>query len=250
MRPLKLTSAIASILALALSAPTAALAYPDPLVLPASRLQLGFGFGLAHRDPPSVTGMGFNIEAKFGLGGGAELGFRTAVRNNEGRATNADIYARPSDFQTFGTGNDTFANPELRIRQAITAALALEARAYIPFDGPFGFMLAAPLHLRGSSVQLESGVYVPLIFRSGSTESWVSIPVQLWFATSAGSNIGLLTGARLANPGGNWSVPIGMGFDRTLSQAADLVLWFMFPDITRDSAAKQFGGGAALRFRI
>jgi len=250
MRQRNVTSALACTIALAFTVPTTAFAYPDPLVLPSSRLQVGFGLGFAHRDPPSLTGIGFNVEAKYGLGGGAELGFRTAVRNADGRATSADVYARPSDFQTFGTGNDTFANPELRIRQAVTSALALEARAYVPFDGPFGFMLAAPLHLHGSSFQLESGVYVPLIFRSGSTESWVSIPAQMWFATNAGSYIGLLSGARLANPGGDWSVPIGVGFDRTLSQSADLVLWFLFPDVTQESAAKQFGGGAALRFRI
>jgi hypothetical protein len=246
----KATSALVSIVATVLTVPSVAFAYPEPLVVPSSRLQIGFGFGLGHTDPPSLTGMGFNVEAKYGLGGGAEFGIRTGIRNSDGRTTNADSYGRPSDWQTFGTGRDTFANPELRIRQAVTSALALEARAYVPFNGHFGFMLAAPMHLQGNGFQLDSGVYVPLIFTDGNTESCVSIPAQLWLATNSGSYIGLLSGARLANPGGNWSVPIGVGFDRTLSQAADLVLWFMFPDVTRDSAAKQFGGGVALRFRI
>ena len=248
---MRLPSAILALgFALGLPFGPSALASPEPLVLPNERLQLGIGFGLVHRDPPDLTGIGFNIEAKYGLGGGTELGFRTAVRSDDGRATRADVFARPTDYETFGTGGDTFANPELRIRQAVTSAIALEARAYVPFDGPFGFMLAAPLHLSGGNLALHSGVYVPLIFASGGTQSFVSIPAHLWFNASGAWYIGLLTGARLSNPGSDWSIPMGVGFDRTLSQASDLVMWFLFPDITRDGAAKQFGAGVALRLRI
>lgn len=227
-----------------------ALAAPPGLVQPNGRLQLDFGFGLAHRDPPDVTGIGFNIEGKYGLGGGTELGFRTAVRSDDGRGTQADVYARPFDRETFGTGGDTFANPELRLRQLVTSALALEGRVYVPFDGPFGFMLAAPLQLTGGNVRFDSGVYVPIVFADPATLSWVSIPAQLWFYAGSVGHIGLLTGARLSNPGGDWSVPVGVGLDHTLSQAADLVMWFLFPDITQDSAAKQFGAGVGLRIRI
>ncbi|MDX2022667.1 MAG: hypothetical protein SF187_20700 [Deltaproteobacteria bacterium] len=244
------TISAASVMVLALGLSPVALATPSGLVQPNGRLELDFGFGLAHRDPPDVTGMGFNIEGKYGLGGGTEFGFRTAVRSDDGRGTGADVYARPFDRETFGTGGDTFANPELRLRQLVTSALALEARVYVPFDGPFGFMLAAPLQLSGGNLRFDSGVYVPIIFADPSTLSWVSIPAQLWFYAGSAWHIGLLSGARLSNPGGDWSVPVGVGLDRTLSQAADLVMWFLFPDITQDSAAKQFGAGVGLRIRI
>lgn len=244
-----LTATTMMMLLVSVAASSSAVASPEPLVLTDGRLQFDFGLGLGHRGPPDRTGLGFNIEMKYGMGGGMELGFRTAVRNDNGPGVSADTYARPFDYETFGTGNDTFANPELRIRQAVNSALALEARAYIPFEGRFGFMLAAPLRLATGALALNSGVYVPIVFTSGATQSWVSIPAHLWFAIGA-SHVGILSGARLSNPGSDWKVPLGVGFARTLSQAADLLLWFLFEDITRDAAAKQFGAGIGLRFRI
>ncbi len=226
-----------------------ALASPSPLVQPGGRFELGVGMGLGHNNQPDRTGLGFNLELKYGLGGGTELGFRTGARNNNGIATSADAYARPFDRETFGTGGDTFANPELRLRKAVMGALALEGRAYVPFDGPFGIMLAVPIVLASGGLRLDTGVYVPIIF-ADETQSWISIPLQLWFVAGGAWDVGIISGARLVNHASDWQVPIGVGLDRTLSAAADLVMWFLFPDVTRDSAANQFGGGVGLRIRI
>lgn len=221
-------------------------AAPPPLVQSTGRTSISIGAGLAHA---GRTGLGFNFELKYGLGGGAELGFRSGVRTEAGRATTADAYGRPFDRETFGTGYDTFANPELRFRQAVSRALALEARAYIPFDGPFGAMLALPMLFTGGALRLDTGIYVPVVF-SDRTQSWISVPAQLWFGADSPWHIGLISGVRHVNHNSDWEVPIGLGLDRSLSRDNDLMLWFLFPDISRDGGANVFGGGVALRIGI
>lgn len=229
--------------------PSPSQAAPSPLVQPNGRLELGVGLGLAHAENPDITGVGFNLELKYGLGGGVELGARTGVRTDDGRATAADAYGRPYDRETFGTGGDTFANPELRLRKAVMGALALEGRVYVPFDGPFGFMLAAPIAIASGGLRFDTGVFVPIVF-ADRTQSWISVPAQLWFGAGRAWDVGIISGARLVNHDSDWQVPIGVGLDRGLSAHADLLLWFVFPDLTRDGAANLFGGGTALRVRI
>ena len=237
-------------LIVATASPLSALAAPSPLVQPNGRLELDFGVGIGHVNRPERTGLGLNLELKYGLGGGSEIGLRTGVRNEDGRSTGADGYGRPYDRETFGTGYDTIANPELRLRTALTGAIALEGRMYLPFDGPFGFMFALPVVIASGGLRLDTGVYVPIVLDDRETLSWVSIPVQLWFIGGRAWDVGIISGARLVNHASNWEVPIGVGLDRTLSSLADLLLWFVFPDITYDGAANTFGGGVGLRLRI
>ncbi|MCG5055550.1 MAG: hypothetical protein KA712_21535 [Myxococcales bacterium] len=226
------------------------LAAPAPAVQPNGRLQFTAGLGLGHDEDPERSGLGVNLEMAYGLGSGTEIGVRTGVRSPDGRALGADAFGRLFDFETFGTAGQTFANPELRLRKAVLPVLALEARLYVPFDSPFGFMLAAPVWFSGGrSVRLNTGVYVPILF-SEPTRSWVSLPAHLWFHAGGGWYLGVLGGARLDTQAGDWAIPLGVGFDRTLSTVADLLLSFVLPDVTRDDAANTFGAGLALRIRI
>src|SRR5262249_12569377 len=116
------------------------------------------GLGVGHQ--PDVTGPGLNTEVAVGVTHAVELGFRTGIRfNGEAQATRADQYGRLFDTETYGTGGDEVANPEIRVRGTIArgdvAEIGLEGRAYLPVENGTraGIMLGLPvaLHLGGAA---------------------------------------------------------------------------------------------------
>jgi hypothetical protein len=231
-----------------------------PVVLPRSVWALDLGLGIGHLnnpDPvPDTTGFGFNLELRGGITDAIELGFRTGIRvDNKGRATLADTFGRTFDTETYHTGTDTFANPELAVRVALyrgdEAGVALEGRVYIPVDGgPAGFLLGVPVHLHlGESARLDSGVYVPIIFTKPDVTAIVSIPVHIWFAIDHVS-IGLLTGLRIQTPGSDLGIPLGVGLNLALSREADLRTWFLFPNVKGSRGTDYFGGGVGIEVRF
>ena len=87
----------------------------------------------------SIGGFGMNLEIAGGVTHDLELGLRTGVRfDDDGQATQADRYGRPFDTETYGTGFDRMANPELRLRWTVARGsnvlLGLETRAYLPIE--------------------------------------------------------------------------------------------------------------------
>jgi hypothetical protein len=104
-------------------------------------LDLGLGVGHISRDPPfdDLTGIGFNLEAKGGLTSALQLGIRTGIRvGTDGKLTRADQYGRTFETETYGTGVDSVANPEISLRYAVvdspTADLALQGAVYLPVE--------------------------------------------------------------------------------------------------------------------
>ena len=153
-------------------------------------------------------------------------------------------------------GIDGIANPEVSLRAALfrtdAAALALEGRVYLPIeDGTeVGIMVALPFHLHlGSSVRLDSGLYVPIIF-TDPRSSVISVPFHFWFQTSPDLALGVLTGVRKYRPGGGTTVPLGVGINYELSAVTDLRTWLLFPNVKGDGATDDFGGGLALELRF
>ncbi len=243
--------------------PTAALAAPfieQPIVLPPSEWALDLGLGIGHLDLPSplsdITGTGLNLELRGGIAPAIQVGIRTGVRiGSDGRATQADRYGRTFETETYGTGVETLANPELSLRVALVrtdaAALALEGRLYLPIeDGTkLGIMAALPLHLHlGPSARLDSGLYVPIIF-TDPTSRVFSIPVHLWFQANPAVALGLLTGVRFYRPADTTTVPLGVGLNYGLSSLTDLRGWFLFPNV-RNDATGNFGFGVGIEARF
>jgi hypothetical protein len=218
-------------------------------------LDLGLGYGHAPIDANrSVDGFGMNLEIAGGVTHDLELGFRTGVRFDDGgQATQADRYGRPFETESYGTGGDTVANPELRMTWTVARGaipeLGLEARAYLPFENGtyFGVMFGVPLALRLGVVRIDTGLSVPIIF-SPTTTSAVSIPLHLWIQASPRLWLGPLLGLRIES--GHDAYPLGFGFGSALSRQIDLRAWFLFPDLNGPEAARTFGAGVGLQIRF
>src|SRR5580698_1516753 len=142
--------------------------------------QLGVSFdmgvGVASTSGPfGDAGVGLNVEAAIGVLDNLEIGLRTGVRMGDGaKATQADDQGRLFDLETYGTGQDVFANPELRLLGRVldlsVVELGVEGRVYMPFEAGtrFSFMLGAPVRLHFSRiVRIDTGVYLPFIFNAG-----------------------------------------------------------------------------------
>jgi hypothetical protein len=234
------------------------------LTVPRGDVALDIGLGLGHQPngpDRSTTGLGMNLELAVGVSPELEIGVRTGVRfNADGEATQADQYGRTWDTETYGTGGETMANPELRMRWAVaqgsTAKLGLEVRAFLPIEAGthFGVMFALPLRLRLGAVRIDSGIYVPIIFDDPDTRTRISFPFQLWIQASRTLWLGPLFGIRIVNQGGmNGSYnqyPLGFGLGVALNNAIDLRTWILFPDMSGEAAARTFGAGLALQVRF
>jgi hypothetical protein len=229
------------------------------LVTPRGQVALDIGGGLGHiPDPNGGSGFGLNLELKAGVGPGLELGIRTGIRADDiGRRTAADEYARAFDTKTYGTNGDTVANPELHLKWAVArgpaAELGLELAAYLPIEGNsrFGMMFALPLSLHASSLRVDTGLYVPIIFYD-PTLTIVSIPIDLWIQATRTFWLGPVFGLRFIRQGNarDEQFPFGFGIGNAIAPNADLRAWFLFRDISRNEAARTFGAGLAFELRF
>ncbi|HET6281337.1 MAG TPA: hypothetical protein VFH73_10230 [Polyangia bacterium] len=252
---------ILAIVSLAAPARSAPAFVHRSIVLPQGdvALDLGLGIGRAPVGPTtSVTGLGMNLELRGGLSSGLEIGFRTGLRfESEGRYTRADNYGRTWETETYPFGNDSVANPELRLRWLVArgpgAQLGLELRGYLPFESGtrFGIMLGLPVSLHVGSLRIDTGVFVPIIF-TDPTWSAVSVPFHLWIQASGNVWLGPLLGVRVINyNGGSYNqYPLGFGLGIGLNSAVDFRTWFFFPNFRGDQATRTFGVGFALQVRF
>ena len=261
-RIIALTIASAALAALAAQPRAQATPFVErPLVLPRSQWALDTGLGIGHLDRPSpaddINGLGLNLELRGGVSEAVQIGVRTGFRlGSDGRATEADRFGRTFETETYGTGADTVANPELSLRLAVVrteaVGLGLEGRLYVPIeDGTkIGTMIALPLHFHlGERARLETGVYVPIIFTDPRI-SVVSFPLHLWIQATDSVALGPLTGVRLHYPGGSTSIPLGAGLNYAVSHEADLRAWLLFPNVKGSGSRDYFGFGVGLEPRF
>jgi hypothetical protein len=230
-------------------------------VLPGGVWAIDFGLGIGHVDPPGpvgpFTGLGFNLEIKGGLTSRLQLGVRTGIRvGDDGKITQADRYGRTFETETYGTGAETLANPEISLRLMVlhssSAELGVEGRLYIPIEAgtDTGVMLAVPLAFHFSpTVRLDTGIFVPIIF-SDPTRSVISFPFHLWLQASDQVAVGPITGIQVHNPGGSITVPLGLGLNYGATSTADLRFWFLFPNIKGDGQARNYGAGIGVEARF
>jgi len=208
---------------------------------------------------PDDSGAGINAEMAVGITNRVELGIRTGIRFGDypDRLIRADEYGRLFDRQTFGTGTEVLANPELRVRGAPVRTrvveLALEGRVVLPFeDGTqaalmFGLPLA--FHL-GHRVRLDTGPYVPVVFTRPVTFD-ISLPLDVWIQVSPRVWLGPMTGVVLERPGDTGSravASMGFGFGYEITHYLDFKAMVLFPRLSDEP--RTFGGGAGVEVRI
>jgi hypothetical protein len=231
------------------------------IVLPRGEVAVDLGLGLGHEpdglpNNGSITGFGMNLALSAGVTHELEFGVRTGFRlDDAGQVTQADRYGRPFDTETFGTDYDTVANPEVHLRWAVargsTAELGLEWRVYLPIENnsSFGMMFGLPIMLRAGSLRIDTGLYVPIIF-ADPTRTVVSVPLHLWIQATRTLWLGPLFGMEVYSNGGGDRYPLGFGLGTSLTHLVDLRSWILFPDISRNEAARTFGAGLALQLRF
>ena len=225
------------------------------LTLPGRAWAFNFGLGIAHV-PQNGLGPGFNIEGAVSVAHGVEIGIRTGLRIGDvARVGRADIFGRPFETETYGTGSDPVANPEFHIRARLIESQAvevgIEGRVYTPFSDGFGIMPGVPLAFHfGRTARLDTGVFVPILFYD-PTRTLVSFPLHLWFQTSNRLWLGPMTGARVETTSGNrTSVPLGFGLGYSVTSTVDFKTQFLFWDVAHGNSAEYWGFGAGLEIRI
>jgi hypothetical protein len=234
-----------------------------PLTLPPGDWAFDVGLGVGHVPAPAPgdeTAAGVNAEMAVGLTRRVELGLRTGIRigNDFDRGINADGYGRLFDRQTFDAGGEVLANPELRVRGALVrepvVELALEGRLVVPFaDGTAaGLMFGVPMAFHvGSSVRLDLGVYVPVVFFRQDAVSGVHVPFDVWIQVTSRLWLGPMTGIafdRVGDTNGSTNVSRGLGLGYGITRAVDFKGMFLFPTINNES--RVFGAGAGIEARI
>ena len=194
-----------------------------------------------------------NLELSAGVGRDVEIGVRTGFRlNYAGQYTQADGYGRTFDTETYGTGGDRVANPEIHVRWGLahgpSAELGFELRAIIPIESGtrFGMVLALPVALHTGILRLDTGIYVPILFYS-PVRTVISIPAHVWFQVSPTLWLGPLFGIRVSNQDGGTAYPVGFGIGSMLNPGLDLRAWFLFPDVNLNDV---YGGGIAFQIRF
>ena len=223
------------------------------------------GHGLGHvripvpgRDP-SVTGLGMNLEGAIGVTDSVELGLRTGARfGNDGRATGADVYGRTLWTETYGTGGDTFANPEFRVRWvAYTGSITevgLDGRLFLPFESGtrLGMMFGVPLAFHVTDfLRIDTGFYIPVVFRD-PTFNGLSVPGYFWFQVSEKLWLGPMAALRFLDVGpGNHDAHLllGFGLGYQVANAVDLKTMLLLPMVD-DDVVRRFGAGFGVQFRI
>jgi hypothetical protein len=232
------------------------------ITLPRHDWAFDFGLGIAH--VPGTLGPGFNLEGAFGVTHAVQLGLRTGFRfNSAARAAEADIFGRPFDTETYGTGVDVVANPEFYVRGALiqgdVVELGLEGRVMSPFSQGLGLMFGMPLVFHfGRVARLDTGVYVPVLFYD-PTQSLVSFPLHLWLQLTHHFWLGPMSGVRVtATDNGPFlrpfarsrtEVPLGFGLGYSATRAIDFKAMFLFEDVANGSA-EWWGFGGGLQVRI
>ncbi len=245
-----LVIAVALILLGSTSAQAASSPNSPSINLPNEVAELGLGIGFGHRSPIEYNGIGLNLELGYGLSSTLELRLRTGIRfGRAGIAAQADRYARPFETETYRTGSDTLANPEVGLRFNLTRAskaeIGVDARVQLPLDGPLGVLVGLPIALRLTPrLQIDTGVFIPIEL-GDETRTHVSLPLHLWVKLAGGTFVGPVTGVVFGDEGGR-SIPFGVGGGTALAYDADVHFWLLFDDVSHGNASDRFGGGAGL----
>ena len=232
------------------------------ITLPRHVFAFDGGIGVGHQPagPRNFTGPGLNLEGAFGVTHDVQLSLRTGIRmGDDGRAIQADRYARTLFTETWGTNGDVIANPELGVRwrfvEGRVVEIGLDGRAYLPIEqgSNLGVMFGVPFAFHiGDSVRIDLGVYMPVVFGDGTPYA-ISVPAYFWFQTSNRLWLGPMLSVRHIDPGpgdGFTDVLLGFGLGYQVASWVDLKTMILFPRINQDEGARTVGAGFGVQLRI
>ncbi len=184
----------------------------DAHVLAARGVRVSAGVGralLSHAKLDGSTlrilGLGVSLEEAVGLGHGLEIGARFGLRTDDaGRGLRADSVARGFDTQTFGTGQSTVANPELRLRlRALRwswGEAGFEDRLVLPIkpDPAVTEVLSAWISIhRWHRVRVDAAITGWATWQSlagqGVLDPGFAVPVSVWANVSRRLFAGIIT---------------------------------------------------------
>lgn len=223
---------------------------------------VGLGVARLRLAGQDYLGAGLNLEGALGITDSVELGLRTGIRmGDDARFLGADAFGRTLFTETYGTGNDTVANPEFRVRWAAYSGrvveVGLDGRIYLPVENNtrMGIMFGVPLAFHiGDFMRIDTGVYLPVVF-SDPTSTVISVPGYFWFQVSRSVWLGPMVGLRHVDPGGPVNsrddLLLGFGLGYQVASAVDLK-WMLFaPRVNADrDEPRAFGAGFGVQFRI
>ena len=224
------------------------------LTLPASRRRRStsaWATVTSRRRARTIDGFGLNLELRAGVAHNFELGFRMGFRLDDGgQNTQADEYGRPFDTETYGT--------QLRSRREPGAeASAGRWRAAMPRS--WASSCASTCRSRPSRASDScsacrsrcapgrSASTPGSTSRSCSTirhQTIVSVPLHIWIQAASRLLAGPDARHARREPGrSHTAYPLGFGLGWQLSRTVESATWFLFPDISRDAAARGDGCG-------
>lgn len=220
------------------------------------------GLGVGYYDlGGSRTGLGMNLEGALGVTERLELGFRTGLRfGGAGRATGTDGFGRTLWTETYGTGGDSVANPELRVRwvaySGSVAEVGLDGRVFLPIENGtrFGMMFGVPLAFHVTDIlRIDTGAYIPIVFQPGGrTFNGLTLPGYFWFQTSEKLWLGPMAQLRFLDNGSgvhDGHLLLGFGLGYQVASSVDLKTMLLFPTVD-DGLGRHFGVGFGAQFRI
>jgi hypothetical protein len=225
------------------------------ITLPQGIWTFDLGLGVARR-AENVTGSGVNFDLAVGLSQDLALGFRTGARfGDRYRWVQADERGRLYDTQTYGTGVDSLANPELTLRYRFVDAeipeVGVESRLILPVESGtrLGVLVGLPVALHFGSLRLDSGVFLPVLFYDPVFTS-LSVPVKLWIQPTSKVFLGPIADLRWQNQNDRTSFLLGFGFGYSFARAADFKVQTLFPSITETAGARDVSFGVGVQLRI
>jgi len=183
----------------------------DDSVLPVRQAHFRCGVGggqlsveLSNRQTYSSGGSGVNLEGAIGIGAGFEIGARVGHRVvAAGSGMRGDEIARLDDTETYGTGLDTFPNPEVRARwrayRWAWGEAGLEDRLVPPVEAArevtevLGAWTSLHIWRRARLDAGFNGVFTLHWFAGGTVvEPGFGVPVRLWANLSEALYVGAI----------------------------------------------------------
>jgi len=223
------------------------------------------GLAIAHSDQLEASSGGLNLEGAFGILDNLQVGLRFGARFGDtlSKPIQADQYARLFDLETYGTGGDALANPEVRLLGRLldlsVFELGLEGRVFLPFEAGtrFSFMLGVPVRLHIARIlRIDTGVYVPVIFYANppggaASTAGANVPAEFWFQVTRDFFLGPIAEVRLNGDQGPFGgdraagLLFGVGLGYQISRFADFKTSFVFPRLN-GSPGPDFAAGAGV----
>jgi hypothetical protein len=234
----------------------------DGAVLAPREVRVVAEYGLAHlaQGMYALLGQGLNLEEAAGVGHGLEVGARFGFRlDATGRGLRADQTARILDPETFGTGTDAAANPELRARARLArwawGEAGVEDRLVLPIrrtpdvtEVAGGWLALHWAHLLRLDLGCDLVLGSEAFAASRAVQPALGVPAKLWFNVTRSIMVGAIGSIDLYGSTAYTTSHTDVLVEGVVGYRlpfCDVLASVTFPDLA-DSAVTRIGGAAGL----